>query len=202
MRLLLVEDDRKIASFISKGFKEAGFAMDQAENGIDGLHLAISEPYDAAIIDIMLPGMDGLSLIEELRQKKINTPIIVLSAKRAVDDRIKGLQIGGDDYLTKPFSFSELLARIHALIRRSSGLSEPNRLEVQDLSVNIVTREITRGGQRLDLQPREFSSELLEVNNTSVDSPCWKGSPATYPFSRSQELQFPGIWNGCGKERS
>ena len=160
MRLLLVEDDRKIASFISKGFKEAGFAMDQAENGIDGLHLAISEPYDAAIIDIMLPGMDGLSLIEELRQKKINTPIIVLSAKRAVDDRIKGLQIGGDDYLTKPFSFSELLARIHALIRRSSGLSEPNRLEVQDLSVNIVTREITRGGQRLDLQPREFS--LLE----------------------------------------
>ena len=160
MRLLLVEDDQKIASFISKGFKEAGFALDHAENGIDGLHLALHEPYDAAIVDIMLPGLDGLSLIEELRRKKINTPIIVLSAKRSVDDRIKGLQIGGDDYLTKPFSFSELLARIQALIRRSSGISEPKTLEVKDLSVDIITREITRGGQKIDLQPREFS--LLE----------------------------------------
>ena len=160
MRLLLVEDDGKIASFILKGLKEAGFATDHAENGMDGLHLALNEPYDAAIIDIMLPGLDGLSLIEELRRKKINTPIIVLSAKRSVDDRIKGLQTGGDDYLTKPFSFSELLARIQALIRRSSGLSEPNSLEVKDLSMNIITRKISRGGKKIDLQPREFS--LLE----------------------------------------
>jgi two-component system OmpR family response regulator len=160
MRVLLVEDDKKIASFISKGLKEAGFATDHAEDGVDGLHLALNEPYDAAIIDIMLPGLDGLSLIEELRRKKINTPIIVLSAKRSVDDRIKGLQIGGDDYLTKPFSFSELLARVQALIRRSSGVSEPNMLEVTDLSMNIITREITRGDRKIELQPREFS--LLE----------------------------------------
>jgi two-component system OmpR family response regulator len=160
MRVLLVEDDKKIASFISKGLKEAGFATDHAEDGVDGLHLALNEPYDAAIIDIMLPSLDGLSLIEELRRKKINTPIIVLSAKRSVDDRIKGLQIGGDDYLTKPFSFSELLARVQALIRRSSGVSEPNMLEVTDLSMNIITREITRGDRKIELQPREFS--LLE----------------------------------------
>jgi heavy metal response regulator len=160
MRVLLVEDDKKIASFISKGLKEAGFATDHAEDGVDGLHLALNEPYDAAIIDIMLPGLDGLSLIEELRRKKINTPIIVLSAKRSVDDRIKGLQIGGDDYLTKPFSFSELLARVQALIRRSSGVSEPNMLEVRDLSMNFITREITRGDRKIELQPREFS--LLE----------------------------------------
>jgi two-component system OmpR family response regulator len=160
MRVLLVEDDKKIASFISKGLKEAGFATDHAEDGVDGLHLALNESYDAAIIDIMLPGLDGLSLIEELRRKKINTPIIVLSAKRSVDDRIKGLQIGGDDYLTKPFSFSELLARVQALIRRSSGVTEPNMLEVRDLSMNIITREITRGDRKIELQPREFS--LLE----------------------------------------
>ncbi len=160
MRVLLVEDDKKIASFISKGLKEAGFATDHTEDGIDGLHLALNESYDAAIIDIMLPGLDGLSLIEELRRKKINTPIIVLSAKRSVDDRIKGLQIGGDDYLTKPFSFSELLARVQALIRRSSGVTEPNMLEVRDLSMNIITREITRGDTKIELQPREFS--LLE----------------------------------------
>jgi heavy metal response regulator len=160
MRVLLVEDDKKIASFISKGLKEAGFATDHAEDGVDGLHLAVNEPYDAAIIDIMLPGLDGLSIIEELRRKKINTPIIVLSAKRSVDDRIKGLQIGGDDYLTKPFSFSELLARVQALIRRSSGVTEPNMLEVKDLSMNLITREITRGDRKIELQPREFS--LLE----------------------------------------
>jgi two-component system OmpR family response regulator len=160
MRVLLVEDDKKIASFISKGLKEAGFATDHAGDGVDGLHLALNEPYDAAIIDIMLPRLDGLSLIEELRRKKVNTPIIVLSAKRSVDDRIKGLQIGGDDYLTKPFSFSELLARVQALIRRSSGVTEPNMLEVRDLSMNIITREITRGDRKIELQPREFS--LLE----------------------------------------
>jgi two-component system, OmpR family, response regulator len=160
MRILLVEDDKQIASFIFKGLKEAGYATDHAEDGLDGLHLAINEPYDAAIIDIMLPGLDGLSLIEELRQRKINTPIIVLSAKRSVDDRIKGLQIGGDDYLTKPFSFSELLARVQALIRRSSGISEPNTLKVKDLSMDIITREIRRGDTKIELQPREFS--LLE----------------------------------------
>jgi two-component system OmpR family response regulator len=120
MRILLVEDDLKIASFIQKGLSSAGFAVDHAGNGEDGLHLALTEPYDAAIVDIMLPKLDGLKLIEEIRREVIDTPIIILSARDALDDRIKGLQTGGDDYLTKPFAFSELLARIQALIRRSS----------------------------------------------------------------------------------
>ena len=160
MRILLVEDDLNIASFILKGLKEAGFAMDHAANGEDGLHLVLNEPYDAAIIDIMLPKLDGLTLIEELRRKKINTPVIILSAKRSVDDRIKGLQTGGDDYLTKPFSFSELLARLEALIRRATRTTEPNRLHVGDLSMDLLTREIERAGKKIDLQPREFA--LLE----------------------------------------
>jgi len=160
VRILLVEDDLNIASFILKGLKEAGFAIDHAANGEDGLHLAINEPYDAAIIDIMLPKLDGLTLIEELRGKKINTPVIILSAKRSVDDRIKGLQTGGDDYLTKPFSFSELLARVEALIRRSTRTTETTRLRVGDLSMELLTRKIVRAGKKIDLQPREFS--LLE----------------------------------------
>ena len=140
MRILLVEDDLKIASFLSKGLKEEGFAIDHAADGEEGLHLALNEPYDAAIIDIMLPRLDGLSLIEELRRQKVNTPVIILSAKRSVDDRVKGLQKGGDDYLTKPFAFSELLARVQALIRRYSGASEPTGLVVGDLSMNILTQ--------------------------------------------------------------
>jgi two-component system OmpR family response regulator len=160
MRILLVEDDLKIASFILKGLKEAGFAVDHAPDGEEGLHLALNEPCDAAIIDIMLPKLDGLSLIEELRRQKVNAPVIILSAKRSVDDRVKGLQKGGDDYLTKPFAFSELLARVQALIRRSTGASEPTGLAVGDLSINLLTREVIRGGKKIDLQPREFA--LLE----------------------------------------
>ena len=160
MRILLVEDDLKIASFILKGLKEAGFAADHAADGEDGLHLALNEPYDAAIIDIMLPKLDGLTLIEKLRRKKINTPVIILSARRTVDDRIKGLQTGSDDYLTKPFSFSELLARVQALIRRATGSTDPTRLSAGDLSMDLLTREIVRAGKKIDLQPREFS--LLE----------------------------------------
>ena len=160
MRVLLVEDDLKIASFIVKGLKEAGFVADHAANGEDGLHLALTEPYDAAIIDLMLPKLDGLALIEELRGKKVSTPVIILSAKRTVDDRIKGLQIGSDDYLTKPFSFSELLARVQALIRRSTKITEPTRLTVADLSMDLLTREIVRAGKKIALQPREFA--LLE----------------------------------------
>jgi len=122
--------------------------------------MALTEPYDAAIIDIMLPRLDGLSLIEMMRKEKVNTPVIILSAKGSVDDRVKGLQIGGDDYLTKPFAFSELLARVQALIRRAGGQSEPMRLTVGDLSMNLVTREVTREGRQIELQPIEFS--LLE----------------------------------------
>ena len=160
MRILLVEDDHKIASFIVKGLKAAGYALDHALDGEEGLHLALTQPYDAAIVDIMLPKLDGLALIERVRRQKVNTPVLILSAKGSVDDRVKGLQTGSDDYLTKPFAFSELLARVQALIRRGSGALEPTRLSVEDLSMNLLTREVTRAGRKIELQPLEFS--LLE----------------------------------------
>ena len=160
MRILLIEDDLKLASFILKGFKEAGFAVDHCTDGEDGLHMALSEPYDAAIVDIMLPKLDGFSLIDELRRRKKTTPVIILSAKRSVEDRIKGLQTGSDDYLVKPFSFAELLARVQALIRRASGAAEPSSLVVGDLSMDLLTRKVIREGKKIDLPPLEFS--LLE----------------------------------------
>jgi two-component system OmpR family response regulator len=160
MRILVVEDDKKIASLIVKGFRQAGFAVDHAMDGDDGLHLSLTEPYDACIIDIMLPKLDGLSLIKKMRQKNINTPVIILSAKRSVDDRVKGLQTGSDDYLTKPFAFSELLARLQSLIRRASASVLPTRLVAGDFQMDLLTREVFRGNQKIDLQPREFS--LLE----------------------------------------
>jgi two-component system OmpR family response regulator len=160
MRILLIEDDQKIASFILKGLKESGFAVDHASNGEDGLHMALTENYDAAIIDIMLPKLDGLGVIEDIRRKNINMPVIILSAKRSVDDRVKGFQKGSDDYLTKPFAFTELLVRVQALIRRASGVSEPTSLELGDLSMNLLTREVKRGEKKIELQPLEFA--LLE----------------------------------------
>ncbi len=160
MRLLLVEDDPKIASFILKGMKAEGYAVDHAADGQEGLHLALTEPYDAAIIDVMLPKLDGLSVVERIRKDKVNTPVIILSAKGSVDDRVKGLQVGGDDYLPKPFAFSELLARVQALIRRAGGLTEPTRLVSDDLTMNLLTREVTRGSRKIELQRLEFA--LLE----------------------------------------
>ena len=160
MRLLLVEDDVKIALFITKGLREAGFAVDHMENGEDGLHMALNEPYDVAIIDIMLPRIDGLTVIEKMRNSGIKIPVLILSAKRTVDDRVKGLTTGGDDYLTKPFAFSEFLARVHALLRRSTAVSVPTRMEVGDLVMDIHTRKVERSGQQIDIQPLEFS--LLE----------------------------------------
>jgi two-component system OmpR family response regulator len=160
MRLLLVEDDLKTASFIIHGLKDAGFAVDHAADGENGLDMAIHESYDAAIIDCMLPKVDGISLISNLRQRRINTPVIILSAKRSVEERIKGLESGSDDYLTKPFAFSELLARVYALIRRATGAKETTRLEVGDLSLDLIKKEVIRAGKRIDLQPKELS--LLE----------------------------------------
>jgi len=171
MRILLVEDDLKIASFVQKGLKAAGFAVDHASDGEDGLHMALTEPYDTAIIDIMLPGLDGLSLIKKMRQEKMNTPVIILSAKGSIDDRVKGLQTGSDDYLTKPFAFSELLARVQALIRRASGTSEPTRLVLGDLSMNLLTREVIRSDKKIELQPLEFALlEYLMRNREKVVS--------------------------------
>ncbi len=157
MRLLLIEDDRKIASFVIKGLEAAGFAVDHAADGVRGLDLGLTEPYDVVIVDLMLPKLDGLSVIENLRRQKISTPVIILSAKDSVDDRVKGLQTGSDDYLPKPFAFAELLARVQALMRRSSGQSEPTHLEIQDLRLDLITREVTRGGKRVELQPLEYS---------------------------------------------
>jgi two-component system OmpR family response regulator len=160
MKILLVEDDTRTALFIVKGFQQAGFVVEHAVDGEDGLYLALTGSYDAAVVDIMLPKLDGLTLIEELRKKGVAMPILVLSAKSSIDDRIKGLQTGGDDYLVKPFAFSELLARIHALIRRAYSVSEPTGLTVGDLSMDLLTRKVFRGGREIELQPREFA--LLE----------------------------------------
>jgi two-component system OmpR family response regulator len=180
MKLLVVEDDATIAGFIEKGLTEAGFAIDRAADGETGLRMALAHPYDAAIVDLMLPRLDGLSVIERLRHRKVSMPVLILSAKRSVDDRVKGLQTGGDDYLTKPFAFSELLARVQALIRRASGASEPTSLTVGDLSLDLLARRAERAGERLDLRPREFA--LLEylmrnagrvVSKTMIMSHVW-----------------------------
>jgi two-component system OmpR family response regulator len=160
MRILLVEDDPKIASFVTKGLKAEGFAVDHAADGEQGLDLALTEPYAAAVVDIMLPRLGGLELIQRLRREKVRVPVIVLSAKGAVEDRVKGLQTGADDYLAKPFAFSELLARVQALIRRSTDAAEPTRLTCAELSMNLITREVFRGETPIELQPLEFS--LLE----------------------------------------
>ena len=157
MRILLIEDDLKIADFILKGFQSAGFAVDHAADGDAGLDLALSEPHDAAVVDIMLPKRDGLSVIAEMRRQKIETPVIVLSARGEVEDRVRGLETGADDYLSKPFAFTELLARIHALLRRISGGAEPTRLTAGDLFLDLITREVIRDGKPIDLQPLEFT---------------------------------------------
>lgn len=160
MRILVVEDDPKISSFIASGMKSDGFVVDAAANGEEGYELATVRGYDAAVVDIMLPGMDGLTLIQHLREEKVNTPVLILSAKRSVDDRVLGLKAGGDDYLVKPFAFSELLARVHALIRRSQGRDAPTQLQVDDLSMDLLKREVRRSGKIIELQRREFA--LLE----------------------------------------
>ena len=156
MRLLIIEDDEKIVSFVAKGFKEAGYVVAHAPDGRTGLQMALAESYDAAVIDIMLPGMDGLAVIEEIRRQRVLLPVIILSAKRSVDERVRGLQAGGDDYLTKPFAFSELLARVHALIRRASNAPEPTAITIGDLHIDLLGRVVMRAGREIDLQPREF----------------------------------------------
>ena len=138
MRILILEDDARIADFVSNGLKQAGYAVDVLGDGEVGLHFGLNNVYDAAVIDIMLPGCDGLSVIDQWRKARIATPVIILSAKQSVDDRIRGLQAGGDDYLTKPFAFSELLARVQALIRRSTQTAEPTLLNFSNLSLNLL----------------------------------------------------------------
>ena len=160
VRILVVEDDEKIASFIVKGLKQNGYAVDHSADGERAFALARTVAYDAAVMDLMLPKLHGLKLIEQLRASGVRMPVLILSAKTSVDDRVKGLQAGGDDYLTKPFAFSELLARVQALIRRATQTAEPTRLTAGDLTLDLLTREVRRGGKPIELQPREFA--LLE----------------------------------------
>jgi two-component system OmpR family response regulator len=160
MRLLLVEDDPHISEFVGRGLRAAGYAVDAARDGEEAYALAVNEPYDAAVVDLMLPRLDGLSLIERLRQGGSAVPVLILSAKRTVDDRVRGLRAGGDDYMVKPFAFSELLARVQALLRRATAAASPTRLSAGPIGVDLLTREATRAGRRIDLQPREFA--LLE----------------------------------------
>ena len=180
MRALLVEDDDTIAGFVERGLREAGFAVDWFADGEAGFEAAIGQPYDVAVVDLMLPKRDGLSLIDELRRRGVETPVLILSARRSVDDRVRGLQAGGDDYLTKPFAFAELLARVQALVRRASRAPEPNTLSVDDLVLDLLSRRVRRGDQVIDLRPREFA--LLEylmrnagkvISKTMILSHVW-----------------------------
>lgn len=160
MRLLIVEDDIKIAALIEKGMREAGFEVEVCHDGNSGLAQGLTGRYDAAVIDIMLPGLDGLQVIEQLREQRVSTPVLILSARQSVDDRIRGLQRGGDDYMVKPFSFNELLARIQALIRRDKKHGEPTTLEYEDLSMDLLRREVRRQEEKIELPAKEYA--LLE----------------------------------------
>ena len=160
MKLLVIEDDRAAAAYIAKGLAESGYVVDQAFEGRDGLFMASGSKYDALIVDRMLPNMDGLSVISALRTAEVRTPVLILSALGAVDDRVKGLRAGGDDYLVKPFAFAELLARIEALLRRGPPVQTTTKLKVGDLELDLLARTVSRQGRPIDLLPREFS--LLE----------------------------------------
>jgi len=176
----LVEDDATIAEFVVRGLREAGYAVDHESDGEAGLARAVAAPYDVAIVDVMLPKRDGLSLIEELRRRGVATPVLILSARRSVDDRVRGLQTGGDDYLTKPFAFAELVARVQALVRRATRAPEPTTLTFDDVALDLLSRRVTRAGATVDLRPREFA--LLEylmrnagkvVSKTMILSHVW-----------------------------
>ena len=161
MRILVVEDDKDVAGFVVRGLKEAGHVVEHADNGRDGLFMAVSEPFDAIVLDRMLPGgIDGLKILETLRSQKNATPVLILSALADVNERVKGLKAGGDDYLTKPFAFAELLARVEALVRRGKADGPTTKLVVEDLEMDLLSRQVKRAGQKIDLQPREF--RLLE----------------------------------------
>lgn len=159
MRVLVIEDEPGVAGFVEKGLHEASYAVDLADNGVDGFELARSRKYDLIVLDLMLPGKDGLTLLKDLRAQDVHTPVICLTARDAIADRVEGLDLGADDYLTKPFSFSELLARIRALLRRGQN-AVANPIVVSDLTVDILARSVHRGRRRIDLSPNEFA--LLE----------------------------------------
>jgi len=160
MRILIIEDDDETAAYLAKGLKETGYTVDRAADGREGLFLATSETYDAMVVDRMLPGMDGLTIVQSLRAQGNATPVLILSALGQVDDRVRGLQAGGDDYLTKPYAFSELLARLQALLRRHKPGTSDTTLKVGDLELDLLSRTAKRAGKPIELLPREF--RLLE----------------------------------------
>ncbi len=168
MRLLLVEDDKKIAGFLEKGLRESGFNVDVCYDGVEGLSLALTEEFDVAVVDIMLPLLDGLSLIEKMRDKAVQTPVLILSARQSVDDRVQGLQRGGDDYMVKPFSFSELLARVQALIRRDQKNTRSTILAIASLQMDLLKHEVYRDGVRIDLPAKEFALLEYMMRNPEV----------------------------------
>jgi DNA-binding response OmpR family regulator len=159
MRVLLAEDDKKVASHIRNALRQHGYAVDAVHRGDEALELAQSSPFDAIVLDVMMPGRDGLSVLRALRERRIITPVMLLTARGEVSERVEGLRLGADDYLAKPFAMEELVARVEALTRRSSGQGL-TLLQVGDLTMNLVAREVMRGGKRIELHPREFA--LLE----------------------------------------
>ena len=161
MKILVVEDEPKTGDYVKQGLSEAGFVVDLARNGLDGLHLALSEAYDLAILDVMLPGIDGWQILQGVRRAGKEMPVMFLTARGQVDDRVRGLELGADDYLVKPFAFAELLARVRTLLRRGSKGKETEILRVADLELDLLRRRVLRAGQRIDLTAKEFA--LLEL---------------------------------------
>ena len=196
MRILIVEDDLKTAEYIAQGLQQAGFRTCHAADGLDGLFKAKTEPFDLAVVDIMMPKLDGFSVIEEIRAAGLKLPIIVLSAKDSVENKIKGLEKGSDDYLAKPFSFAELLARIQALLRRANSVAEPTSLVYRDLTLDLLRRKVSRGGEEILLQPLEL--QLLEylmrnhgrvVSKTTILEHVWE-----YNFDTQSNIVEAGIF--------
>ena len=196
MRILIVEDDAKTSKYIAQGLQQAGFRTCHAADGLDGLFKAKTEPFDLAVVDIMMPKLDGFSLIEEIRAAGLKLPIIVLSAKDSVENKVKGLEKGSDDYLAKPFSFAELLARVQALLRRANSVAEPTSLVYQDITLDLLRRKVARGGEEIPLQPLEL--QLLEylmrnhgrvVSKTTILEHVWE-----YNFDTQSNIVEAGIF--------
>jgi len=187
MRILVIEDEKRIAEFIARGLESAGYQVDAAEEGVRGLEMAHAVDYDLIILDLILPDMPGLTVLEKIRNRKVSPPVLILSALGAVDDRVKGLERGADDYLAKPFSFVELLARVRALFRR--GQPMPERLQVGDLVLDAIRRKVTRGGEPIELAPKEFS--ILEYMMRNPGKPLTR----TMIVEHVWDMDYDGLTN-------
>lgn len=187
MRILVVEDEKRIADFLCRGLEGAGYAVDSAENGATAIECVHSTDYDLVVLDRMLPDMDGLQVLERIRGRKVGPPVLILSARGALDDRVKGLETGADDYLVKPFAFVELLARVRALLRR--GQPAPERLQVGDLALDCVRRKVTRGGETIDLAPKEFG--ILEYMMRNKGRPLSR----TMIVEHVWDMDYDGLTN-------